>query len=219
MRPAGSVSEENINTNMPTTLKAWRSLILDWVLRGMLVFWLLVLVWRVLATSIFPVPTESPSTTPILIGIYLISALVTLAITFLPQLGYKLRAAIFLALLFFYGMADLFFQGFTGEGRLFLLAFVALVAVFFDLRRSIFALALSFFSMALITILQAVGVLPNLSLLIATNMPDYVKIINGSLIFIVLSILVVLSITYLINSLENSLAQTQKEKDFATAVF
>ncbi len=218
MKFAEPVSEENLNTNTPTTLEAWRRLILDWVLRGMFAFWLLVLMWRLLATFIFPVASDPASTTPILIGIYVMSALVTLAITFLPQLGYKLRATIFLALLFFYGMVDLFFQGFTGEGRLFLLAFVALVAVFFDLRRSIYALVLSFFSMALITILQAMGILPNVSLLIATNTPDYVKIINGSIFFIVLSVLVVLSITFLIDSLENSLAQTQKEKEFANAV-
>ena len=93
-----------------------------------------------------------------------------------------------------------------------------MVAVFFDLRRSIYALIFSFFCIAFITILQAVGVFPNVSVIVATNTPDYVKLVNGSIIFIVLSILVVLSITYLIHSLENSLAQAQKERDFANAV-
>lgn len=213
-----NISEEQNIAKLPGTLQEWRELILGWVLRGMLVFWLLTLIWGIIVAFILRTPTNSPSVTPILIGIYLISTLITLAITFLPQLGYKLRATIFLALLFGFGLIDLFLQGFAGEGRLFLLAFVALVAVFFDLRRSIYALVLSFFCIALITILQALGVFPNISLFVSTNVPDYVRLLNGSIIFIVLSVLVVLSVTYLIHSLENSLAQAQKEKDFTNAV-
>jgi PAS domain S-box-containing protein len=218
MNPADNTAKERSTMILPTTLQEWRRLILDWVLRGMLAFWLLILIWGLIAAFLIKPQTDSPTLTPVLIGIYMGCTLVTLAVTFLPQLGYRLRAIIFLGLLYFYGVIDLILQGFNGEGRLFLLAFVALAAVFFDLRRSIYALLLSFLTVSLITILQAVGLLPNVSLVAATHSPDYVKLLNGSLMFFVLSILVVLSITYLIQSLENSLAQTQKEKDFANAV-
>ena len=218
MKPAETTADEKQTVAMPTTLQEWRGLILDWVLRGMLVFWLLILIWGFFVAFVFRTPTNSPYVTPVLIGIYLVSTLITIAVTFFTQLGFKVRAVIFLALFYAFGIIDLLLQGFSGEGRLFLLAFVALVAVFFDLRRSVYALVLSFVTITLITILQAMGVLPNMSLIVANNTPDYIKLLNGSIVFIMLSILVVLSVTYLIHSLENSLAQVQKEKDFADAV-
>ncbi|MBE2220577.1 MAG: response regulator [Anaerolineae bacterium] len=218
MKSAAMPLEEIKTTAMPVTLQEWRTLILNWILRGMLAFWLILLIWGFIVAFIIQTPTDSPTVTPILIGIYTISALITFTVTYFTQLGFKVRAVVFLALLYSFGVIDLLLQGFNGEGQLYLLAFVALVAVFFDLRRSIYALILSFITIILITILQAVGMLPNASLIVATNSPDYVKLLNGSVVFIVLSILVVLSITYLINSLETSLAQAQKEKDFANAV-
>ena len=153
MKPAETTADEKQTVAMPTTLQEWRGLILDWVLRGMLVFWLLILIWGFFVAFVFRTPTNSPYVTPVLIGIYLVSTLITISVTFFTQLGFKVRAVIFLALFYAFGIIDLLLQGFSGEGRLFLLAFVALVAVFFDLRRSVYALVLSFVTITLITIL------------------------------------------------------------------
>lgn len=219
MKFADLIQEDAAKSPMPANLIEWRVLVLDWILRGMLIFWGLVLAWGMVNIFIISTPTEgSPTATPVLIGIYLVSTVVTLAITFLKRLGYRLRATIFLLLLYSYGIADLLLYGISGEGQLFLLAFVALSAVFFDLRRSIYALALSFFALVFITFFQAIGVLPIVLAVPGVNAQDYVKSINSGVIFVVLSILVTLSITYLIQSLENSLAQAQKERDFANAV-
>ena len=131
MTPVENALEEQNHTAMPTTLQEWRELILDWVLRGMLVFWLITLIWGVIVAFIFRTPTDSLSVTPILIGIYLISTLITLAVTFLTQLSYKLRATIFLVLLFGYGLLDLFLQGFTGEGTIIFISLCCFGSRFF----------------------------------------------------------------------------------------
>lgn len=215
------VNDNQVETTylpLPINLVEWRVLVLDLVLRGMLIFWFLALAWVLIGIFIIQTPVESPTITPILLGSYLLITLITLAITFIKRLGYRLRAVTFLLLLYAFGIVDLLIQGVSGEGRLFLLAFVALAAVLFDLRRSIYALAFSFFSMAFITYFQVVGVLPNASDLTVPQPPDYIQLITGNMIFIVLSVLVALSITYLIQSLQNSLIQSQRERDFATAV-
>jgi two-component system, cell cycle sensor histidine kinase and response regulator CckA len=214
MKFADLIHEETANSPMPANLIEWRDLVLDWILRGMFIFWLLVLVWGAVSIFINPIPAET-SPMPVLVGIYIISTFIMLAITFLERLGYRLRATIFLLLLYSFGIVDLLLHGIDGEGQLFLLAFVALSAVFFDLRRSIYALALSFFALLFIAFFQATSVLP---IVLGTTGSDYVKLIDNGVIFVVLSILVTLSITYLIQSLEKSLDQAQKERDFANAV-
>lgn len=222
MKPVDPVPEAKSNpllayATIPTTLNQWREFVLNWVLRGMILIWLLILVWGVIGIFFTQTVTSSLDISPVIMGIGLVSTLITLAITYATGLGYKLRATIFLALLYFYGVVDLLVQGFAGEGRIFLLAFVALVAVFFDLRRSIYALVLNFFTMAIITSLQTTSVFSPV-ILNSTNTQDYIKLINSNFIFTVLSILVVLSVIYLIQSLENSLSQAQKERDFTNAV-
>lgn len=216
MKVGNSQQQDTDALPLPTTLAAWRVLVLDWILRGMLIFWFLALVWALITVFIMPTSTESANVAPFLLSIYLLITLITLAITFIKRLGYRLRAALFLLLLYAFGIVDLLIQGVAGEGRLFLLAFVALTAVLFDLRRSIYALAFSSFAIIFITYFQAVALLPTASSL--APLPNYMQLITGDMVFIVLSVLVALSIIYLIQSLGNSLVQTQKERDFATAV-
>ena len=152
MKFADLIHDDSVHSSVPNNLIEWRVLVLDWLLRGMFIFWLLILVWGIISILIISTPAEQSSTvTPALIGAYLIGTVVMLTIIFLKRLGYRVRAAAFLLLLYSCGIVDLLLNGIEGEGQLFLLAFVALSAVFFDLRRSIYALALSFFALVFIT--------------------------------------------------------------------
>ncbi len=207
--------EEKNESIMPTTISEWRLFVLNWVLKGMLIFWLFGLTWN-LISNYFGLPfANTPTITAVLVGFYVISMAVLILITINKNLRYAIRVNILLFLLLFVGIINLLLQGLVGEGSLYLLAFVALVAIFYDLRRSIYALVLS---VVIISFTTALHMTTNPMYQNVIDVQDIITKINGGVIFIVLGVLIAFSITYLIRSLENSLAQAQKERDFATAI-
>jgi PAS domain S-box-containing protein len=212
MKTMNLISKDNFQAATPASLSEWRQVILDWVLRGVLIFWLIAMVWRIVGLLWLGDGAASAANSWGITAVYLTTILITLSITFLPAIPYKWRAAIFLALLYFYGVLNLVWQGDGGEDRLYLLAFVAMTAVFFDLKRSIYTLILSFITITLLHILQMAGFLN------IVPSPALVPWVNGGFVFVVLSVIIVISITYLIQSLETSLTQAKREQAFVSAI-
>ncbi|PIE81316.1 MAG: hypothetical protein CSA11_04805 [Chloroflexi bacterium] len=207
--------EDKKNSIIPTTSSEWRLLVLNWVLKGMLVFWLLGLIWN-LISNYFGLPfAHTAPITAVLIAVYLISIAILFLITLNKNLRYTIRVNMLLFLLLVVGLVNLLLHGLMGAGSLYLLAFVALVAIFYDLRRSTHALI---FSVVVISLTVAWHMTMNPRSQNGIAVQDIIATLNGGVIFIVSGALILFSITYLIRSLENSLTQAQKERDLATVI-
>ena len=202
----------------PPTLKAWRERLLDWLLRAILIFWLAGLAIGLI--SIFRIGRQAGNlpVTWLIVGFYLLIAALMLVITFVPRLGYGRRTAIFLTFVYLFGVADLLLRGYSGDGRLFLMAFAVLTAIFFDFRRSLFALLISVAALLLVAVWQGAGIQAVLPLTGRVDEITLLDWINSLAIFLVLSVTLVTSVAYLIRSLDNSVAQLRQERDFATTV-
>ena len=130
----------DLHTDSPQTLEAWRDQLLHWVLRGILLFWVAGLSVGLVTTYQIGQQTGNWLTSWLVIGFYLLVAAAMLVVTFLPRLGYAARVTAFLLLVYLFGVADFSFRGYSGDGRVFLLAFIVLTAIFFNIRRSVAAL-------------------------------------------------------------------------------
>lgn len=194
---------------LPQELPAWRQRVLEDILRGVFIIWLFAL-----ASGIYNVIEAyqrereiSPHLISVAIGTiaFYISVTVLIAIiTFLRRVPYFLRAGAFLFILYILGTVGLALVSLSGDGRVFLFAFIALSAVFFDLRFSLFAAALSLVTLIGMGWLQVSGVIvvPAERQINSTNVSAWT---SGTIVFLILSAAALISITYLIRTLEHSL--------------
>jgi two-component system cell cycle sensor histidine kinase/response regulator CckA len=204
------------NLNPKQTLKEWRERLLDLLLRGILVFWVAGLI-----IGVFRVFQVSGQTRPIVAGMviafYLACAVLMLVITFVPRLGYTVRAASFLLLVYLFGASDMLMRGFSGDGRVFLVAFTVLTAIFFDFRRSGYALFIGISTVLALAALYTTNVL-NLPVNDLAGQTDGLAWLDSVAIFVVLSVTLVISVSYLIRSLDSNVAQLRRERDFVATV-
>jgi PAS domain S-box-containing protein/putative nucleotidyltransferase with HDIG domain len=194
-------------------LLEWRTHVLDGILRGILFIWIFALAgginnvaetYRVEASRY-----ENPmGMVMITVGIYISVTMLVVVITFVPKLGYKIRAGVLLFVLYGLGTTGLVLSSLSGDGRVLLFAFVILSAVFFEARFSLMALALSLVTLVTIGWLQVreVIVVPAERQI---NSVDAGAWLSGSIVFLILSIAVLISITYLLRAFTESLSQTR----------
>lgn len=194
-------------------LREWRARVLEGILRGVFVVCLFPLaggIYNVIETYRKEnLGTSSEFITAVTTGAIYITTVVLLAvITFARKLPYTLRAGIFLFILYALGIIGLVFSSLSGDGRIFLFAFVILAAIFFDLRYSVPALAASVFTLIVVGILQVnkIIVVPAERQINSTDSSAWT---SGSLVFLALSIAGLISITYLLRALGESLTQTR----------
>ncbi|MCA9873562.1 MAG: PAS domain S-box protein [Anaerolineales bacterium] len=208
----------NLDADLPHTLKAWRERLLDWLLRAILVFWLAGLVIGLL--SIFIVGRRMQNLTFIwqLIGFYVVVAALMVIITFLQRLGYATRAAMFLFLVFLFGVADLVLRAYNSDGRLFLVAFAVLTAIFFDFRHSVYALLISTGTLLFFAVVHVTSLHTILPLAGQAEGVSKLAWVNSITIFLLINVTLVTSVSYLIRSLDNSVAELRQERDFAATV-
>ena len=121
------------------TLKEWREQVLNGILYGSLIVGTL--------TLAVGIATTLRDKRPDLLLIYLAAYAILILIGFRRTLGFIVRAAALLALLFALGLVDLVEVGLSGDGRVFLFTFVVIAAVLFDLKHSIVALITSLLTM------------------------------------------------------------------------
>ncbi len=201
VRPAPSVERDD--------LPAWRLHILEGILRGVFIVWMFALasgIANVIETyhterAVAPHPLRTALT---VIAFYLGVTLLFASITFLRRLPYAVRAGAFLFILYALGMVGLLLASLSGDGRVFLFAFIVLAAIFFGLRFSLFAAALSLITLVVMGWLQVSGriIVPAERQINSTDASAWT---SGTLVFLILSIAALISITYLLRTLENSL--------------
>ncbi|MGC8855381.1 MAG: GAF domain-containing protein [Anaerolineae bacterium] len=201
------------NTNV---LRAWQERILQGVLQGILGLWLLGLLSGMynLIQAYRHEVNQYPNSllSAIAVGIvYLGTTALLLLANFDRRLGYTLRAALALFVLYILGATGLILASLSGDGRIFFFAFVILTAVLFDLRASLLALALSMATMAGIGTLQVSQVL----LVPAErqiNATDATAWMSGSLVFLTLSLAVLISSSLLLHALADSLNLSEQSR-------
>ena len=193
-------------------LQEWRTYILEVILRGVLFVWLVTLIGGV--NNLFNAyKTEYSSISNpnlalfLILAIYLGTTTLVCFITFNRKLSYNIRAGIFLFATYVIGSLGLTLSSLSGDGRIFLFTFVILSAVFYDLRYSLHAFLLSLATILIISWLQLNGHLfvpPERQL----NATDPGAWLSGTLVFILVSIAALISITYLLQVLSANLQRS-----------
>ncbi|MBI5650780.1 MAG: PAS domain S-box protein [Chloroflexi bacterium] len=213
---------ETENAAATNHLQALRARLLEGILRGVLVIWLIALAAGILnileayprQAHLFPNPVAVATS---IIGFYIATTLAFILITFNHRLGYIFRVGTFLALLYALGTFGLAAAALHGDGRVFLFAFVALAAIFFGRRAAIGALGVSVLTLATIGWLNVSGVIvvPTERQIQAADPTAW---FSGTIVFVLLTAAVVISSTHLLRALAQSLTATRTalaEKDRA----
>ncbi len=194
-------------------IKEWRLRVLDRILRGIFVVWLILLassinnVIRAYRQELYIDKNPLALAVSIIVIYLIVTALLTF-ITFNHKLWYGLRAGLLLFIFYLTSIVDLSLSALSGDGRIFLFAFVLLTAILFDLRYSLLALGISLLTLFVVGWLEVtqVIVIPVDRQLNAASASSW---LSGSIVFLVLSIAILISTTYLLRALEQIYAQTQ----------
>ena len=201
----------------PLSLDAWRERVLDGVLRATFVVWaiaLMVGIYNVLQSNLWQ---ERPLVAAALIGGYTLTAVGMGVITFRRKLSFSWRAGIILFTVYALGAVAMVRGGLAGDGRIFLFTYITLTAIFFDLRQSLYALVISVLTIALATWLWVAGYLTS-PVTIPVSSTDLVPWATGGIVFLLLSVGMVLSVAFLIRSLDRSLSEARQERNFVAAI-
>ncbi len=191
-------------------LRGWRVRILEGILRGVFILWLFALaggISNVLeAYRSEPYLYKNPlAMAAFVILVYLGMTFVLAYITFNRKLKLEWRAGLLLFIFYVLGTMGMALSSFSGDGRIFFFAVIILSAVFFDLRYSLTAFILTFFTLALLGWLQVSGtmVVPAERQINSTDAGAW---ISGGTVLLLLSVAALISVTYLLRVLEQSLA-------------
>lgn len=191
------------------TLKEWREQVLNGILYGSLIVGTL--------TLAVGIATTFRDKRPDLLLIYLTAYAILILIGLRRTLGFIVRAAALLALLFALGLVDLVEVGLSGDGRVFLFTFVVIAAVLFDLKHSIVALVTSLLTMGGVALALLTG-LHNVSLTAQANAMDSYSWVGSIVVFMALGVTAIISTTYLIRGLEQNLYKVQQEQGLNRAI-
>ncbi|OIN94920.1 MAG: hypothetical protein AUJ21_04165 [Anaerolineae bacterium CG1_02_58_13] len=214
MRSPSTASFPSLDPHVGRDLRAWRTRVLDGILRGIFVIWMFALV-----SGIYNVVEayreeshlyENPFLLAVLVSaVYVLVSCLMGFITFNRKLRYGLRAGILLFILYALGVIGLLLASFSGDGRIFLFAFIVLAAILFDLPYNISAFVISLVTWLVIGWLEVnrVVIVPSESQVNSTDLSAWV---SGSIIFLVLSVAAYISITYLLRALGRSLQESRE---------
>lgn len=205
-------------------LTEWRARVLDGILRGSLVFWLIALAGGI--NSVFVSyqqeahlhsPEQAMAIAASVIAVYVGIVALVIVLTYNRRLGHNLRAGGFLLIFYLIGTFQLSLAALSGDGRLILIAFVVLTAVLFGLRHSLFALALSLLTLAAVGGLVLSGQLA-IPVERQVNADDLSAWLSGGILFTLLSIMLIISAGYLIRALARSGADTRRRAEQLAAL-
>ena len=208
-----SVSNTTVAT-VANQLHELRIQVLDAILRGVFVIWLLALVVGI-NSVISAYERESPQyENPLVfaaavIGLYVSTTIGIAFATFGRRLGYNLRAGILLVVLYCLGALQLPISAFSGDGRAFLFAFVVLTSILLDVRAGLVALGLSLLTMGLTGWQISLGTI-EIPIERQANAARLSAWMSGSLIFLVLGAAVLISTHLLLQQLTRSLVTAQQ---------
>ncbi len=186
----------------------WREEVLNGLLRGTFFFALLATLFSTynLLMGDSEIPQQAMFT---LAAIYIGAVALLGVIAFVSSIPYLVKAS--LLLLLYYGLAltGLVESGLSGDGRVFIFAFVIIAAILFDMRTSIVALGLGIGTFTIIALLFSNGTIyiPPERLANSTSLSSW---ISGSLVQTLLIISVIIPITYLIRNFETQIKTINK---------
>ncbi|MBI5351560.1 MAG: GAF domain-containing protein [Chloroflexi bacterium] len=195
-------------------IKEWRARVLNGILRAIFVLWLFALAGGI--NNVLQAYREEAYLyeNPLLmavsvLSIYLAVTAILAFITFYEKIKFEARAILLLFIFYTLGTIGMSLSSFSGDGRVFFFAFIVLAAVFFDLRYSLTAFLFTLFTLVVLGWLQV-----SQTLVVPAerqvNATDWGAWVSGGIIFLVLSSAVLISITYLLQALKQSLAESHE---------
>ena len=196
---------------LPTTEK-WRDQILIAALRALF----LLSFFPLIGGLINVVETYNRVNLPLLrvvliSGIYLMATTAIGLMSFKSNWPYRLRSLTLLSVLYLVGTVGLFLTGLSGDGRVFLFAFTVLTTVLFSRRGAMFAVVLAIMTLIVMAVLFVQGVVA-LPAPFQANSTDLTAWLSGILVFALLNTTAVVSISYLVRSLEASLQVVEQDR-------
>ncbi len=191
-------------------LRGWRIRILDGILRGVFVLWVFALVGGI-NNVLDAYRTESQryenplAMASSVILFYIGTTAILALITFNRKLKFEWRAGLLLFIFYALGAIGMALSSFSGDGRIFFFAFIILSAIFFDLRYSLTAFLFILFTLVLLGWLQVSGnlVVPAERQVNSTDIGSW---ISGGTVLLLLGAAALISVTFLLQVLEQSLA-------------
>lgn len=180
-------------------LRAWRQQLIRGMLRALIVVGLLALV----SGSYNAYANQEIWLIPFYVGAYGVLVLITLW----QRVPHALQSGTILGLVYILGVLGLVEAGLSGDGRVFLLIFPFLVALFFGQREGILALILTFLTLVAFGWAFSTG-----RILIPVekqaNSADPTAWMSGTIVFLMLSTLLVISQNYLIPRIAGALTHS-----------
>ncbi len=125
-------------------------------------------------------------------------------ITFVPRLPYRVRAICWLCLFYALGTINLLQSGFNVDAGLFFITFIAMAILLMDLPGGLVALGLGSVTVA---VLGFVNVTEQVKLVMGLPQSNPLLWIIGGIIFLLMGILLMYSLTIVVHGLENNLAK------------
>jgi PAS domain S-box-containing protein len=128
----------------------------------------------------------------------------TILITFVHRLPYRLRAIGWLGMLFAFGIINLVDSGFNVDSGLFLITFIAMTVLLMDVPAGLVAFVLD---CAAISILGYINTTGNVILPVGLPQSDPLLWIIAGIIFLIMGVLLMYSLTIVVHGLEDNLAK------------
>lgn len=198
-------------------LREWRSKVLEGILRGVFVFWLIALVAGIYNVVIAYGREAQLHQNPLavaaaVISLYVAATVLIAYVTFNRDLRYGIRAGVLLFAFYGLGALGLSLSSLSGDGRVFFFAFVLLTTILFDFRYGLGALVSSLLTMFVIGWLEVSGVLI-VPIERQTNATYVSAWVSGSIVFLLLNVAILISAGYLLQMLSYTLSQSQKRTE------
>ncbi len=185
----------------------WREKVLNGLLRSTFFFALLATLFS--TYNLLDDNEASQQLIFTLAAIYIGAVVLLGVIAFISSIPYLIRAS--LLLLLYYGLAltGLVESGLSGDGRVFIFAFVIMAAILFDMRTSLVALGLGIGTFAIVALLFNNGTIyiPPERLANSISLSSW---ISGSLVQMLLIVSIIIPVTYLIRNFETQIKTINK---------
>ena len=153
-----------------------------------------------------------------LVIIYSLAYLVVLSMTYFRNIPYSIRSNVFTGLFFLIGVVDLLGAGMSGEGRLFLMAFVIMTAILATERSVLRSIITGISSVILLTIIgrgMSSGWITAPPVEALTNSYRFGDWINGNIVFLMVTTAVISSLLLLIARAQQALS---KQEEFSEEI-
>ncbi|MFN2282892.1 MAG: GAF domain-containing protein, partial [Anaerolineae bacterium] len=175
------------------------------LIRGVLLSLVIVGPLAVIAGSYYAYTTQ----TGWLIPIYLLTYSLVVLVTFWKRVPYEVRVGTFLALIYVMGVLDFFQDGRGGSARLFLLALVAISALFFKRRTSVVILIVAILTVSGFAVAFSTGWI-SIPPAQEANSTDAGGWVSNTMVLLMMMVLLLAAQGYLVPRLTAALEQSRR---------